>query len=76
MKCGNCGKDNPQNSKYCTNCGSTLEKQSVIPFKEKNNTGLIIGIGLIIIIILIGILGIGIYGLVNNQNNEKTPQLS
>lgn len=58
MNCRNCGKDNSQDSKYCTNCESNLEKQNIIPVKEKNNTKLIITIGLIIIIILVAILGI------------------
>lgn len=75
MKCRNCGKDNPPNSKYCTNCGSDLETQGNIPVKEKNNTTLIITIGLIIIIILIAIFGIAIYGLVSDEakENQTTP---
>ncbi|RBQ23115.1 hypothetical protein ALNOE001_11340 [Candidatus Methanobinarius endosymbioticus] len=71
MKCRNCGNENPSDSKYCTNYGFDLEKQNGMPVKEKNNTSLIIGIGLIIIIVLIVILGIGIYELVNDQNNEN-----
>lgn len=66
MKCKNCGKDNSQDSKYCANCGSDLEKQKNMPVKEKNNTTLIITIVLIIIIILMAIIGIGIYGLISN----------
>jgi hypothetical protein len=27
MKCPDCGKNNPSNSKYCSSCGSKLEKQ-------------------------------------------------
>lgn len=71
MKCGNCGKENPPNSKYCTDCGFNLQKQMNNSTNDKNNTNLLIGIGIVIIIILIGLLGIGIYGMMNENNDDR-----
>lgn len=55
----------------CRNYRSDLEFQGNIPLKEKNNTSLIIPIGLIVIIILIAILGIGVYGLGSEEIKDK-----
>lgn len=73
MKCRNCGKENPPDSKYCINCGTNLEKQINRSSSENNKTNLLIVIGLVIIIILISLVGIGIYGIMNeNTGNTNT----
>ena len=70
MKCRNCGKESPSNSKYCVNCGANLEGQTNTPSNEKSRTNLLIVIGVAIIIILVCLLGIGIYGIMNNNNGN------
>jgi len=78
MKCNNCGKENPPNSKYCVNCGTNFEEQRNTPNNEKSRTNLLIFIGAVIIIILVCLLGLGIYGLmtVNNENTNTVTILN
>lgn len=66
MKCPNCGKENPENAKYCFNCGIVIKKG---PFHEffKSKIGKIIILVLIISIICGGLIT---YSMINEINNN------
>ena len=53
MKCPNCGKENNNNAKFCTECGKTLEIEN----KDKNNKLIIIALVTIVIVLA----GVAIY---------------
>lgn len=61
MKCQKCGGDNDDTSKFCKNCGASLETNSV-ESTTTNKTHKKIIIGLIIVIIAILAIG-GLYGM-------------
>lgn len=58
MKCLNCGKDNPDNAKFCSGCGALLQKQAEVePIKKRKTEKKKIWIVLIVLILAILLLG-------------------
>mgnify|MGYP000824141709 FL=1 len=59
MKCLKCGKDNPDNAKFCSWCGALLQKQADVETVKKRKTGkkkiwIVLSV-LILIMLLLGV---------------------
>lgn len=64
MKCLNCGKDNPDNAKFCSGCGALLQKQAEVePVKKK--------IWIVLIVLILAILLLGVYFLSKERKSVK-----
>lgn len=67
MKCGNCGNEINENSKFCTNCGSKIDNiNSSMVSNTVNNTNTNNKV-IIFLIVIVAIVGILIY-----KNNETS----
>ena len=61
--CPNCGKENPDNAKFCTGCSFDLKP------KGGSNKLKIVGVSIVILII---VLGVGLYFTFNQQDNTQS----
>ena len=62
MKCLKCGKDNPDNAKFCSGCGALLQKQAdVEPVKKR----------IVLIVLILAILLLGVYFLSKERKSVK-----
>lgn len=85
MICGNCGKENGDNAKFCSGCGTPLRSAPINPsvpanqatmqnnVKKKSNTGLIIGIVLVFVFLMLcAVAGLGWFAYQHFFNAVKT----
>ena len=70
MKCLNCGKDNPDNAKFCSGCGALLQKQTDVKPVKKRKTGKK-KIWIVLIVIIVAILLLGVYFLSKERKSVK-----
>lgn len=70
MKCLNCGKDNPDNAKFCSGCGALLQKQAEVEPAKKRKTGKK-KIWIVLIVIIVAILLLGAYFLSKERKSVK-----
>ena len=73
MKCNQCGFENKKDAKFCTKCGSTLEKAPVVT-SEKSDVSKYIIIALVaVILLLVG--AVGYFALSGHgDSNVSSPQ--
>lgn len=70
MKCLNCGKDNPDNAKFCSGCGALLQKQAEVePIKKRKTEKKKIWI--VLIVLILAILLLGVYFLSKERKSVK-----
>ena len=70
MKCLKCGKDNPDNAKFCSGCGALLQKQAdVEPVKKRKTEKKKIWI--VLIVLILAILLLGVYFLSKERKSVK-----
>lgn len=70
MKCLKCGKDNPDNAKFCSGCGALLQKQADVEPEKKRKTGKK-KIWIVLIIIILATLLLGVYFLSKERKSVK-----
>ena len=70
MKCLNCGKDNPNNAKFCSGCGALLQKQAEVEPIKKRKTGKK-KIWIVLIVLILAILLLGAYFLSKERKSVK-----
>lgn len=70
MKCLKCGKDNPDNAKFCSGCGALLQKQADVEPVKKRKTGKK-KIWIVLIVIIVAILLLGVYFLSKERKSVK-----
>lgn len=70
MKCLNCGKDNPNNAKFCSGCGALLQKQAEVEPVKKRKTGKK-KIWIVLIVLILAILLLGAYFLSKERKSVK-----
>lgn len=70
MKCLKCGKDNPDNAKFCSGCGALLQKQADIEPAKKRKTGKK-KIWIVLIVLILAILLLGVYFLSKERKSVK-----
>lgn len=70
MKCNNCGFENKDTAKFCSNCGSSLPEKPVEYIQVKSNNSKYIIIALIAIIIILAA-AIGFFALGNDGNSVQ-----
>lgn len=70
MKCLNCGKDNPNNAKFCSGCGALLQKQAEVEPIKKRKTGKK-KIWIVLIVLILAILLLGAYFLSKEHKSVK-----
>lgn len=70
MKCLKCGKDNPDNAKFCSRCGVLLQKQADVEPAKKRKTGKK-KIWIVLIILILAILLLGVYFLSKERKPVK-----
>lgn len=70
MKCLNCGKDNPNNAKFCSGCGALLQKQADVEPVKKRKTGKK-KIWIVLIVLILAILLLGVYFLSKERKSVK-----
>lgn len=70
MKCLKCGKDNPDNAKFCSGCGTLLQKQAEVEPVKKRKTGKK-KIWIVLIILILAILLLGVYFLSKERKPVK-----
>lgn len=70
MKCLKCGKDNPNNAKFCSGCGALLQKQADVEPVKKRKTGKK-KIWIVLIVIIVAILLLGVYFLSKERKSVK-----
>ena len=70
MKCLKCGKDNPDNAKFCSGCGALLQKQADVEPVKKRKTGKK-KIWIVLIVLILAILLLGVYFLSKERKSVK-----
>lgn len=70
MKCLKCGKDNPDNAKFCSGCGALLQKQADIEPVKKRKKGKK-KIWIVLIVLILAILLLGVYFLSKERKSVK-----
>lgn len=70
MKCLNCGKDNPDNAKFCSGCGALLQKKADVEPVKKRKTGKK-KIWIVLIVLILAILLLGVYFLSKERKSVK-----
>lgn len=70
MKCLKCGKDNPDNAKFCSGCGAILQKQADIEPVKKRKKGKK-KIWIVLIVLILAILLLGVYFLSKERKSVK-----
>ncbi|MDO4469423.1 MAG: zinc ribbon domain-containing protein [Bacillota bacterium] len=70
MKCLKCGKDNPDNAKFCSGCGALLQKQAEVEPVKKRKTGKK-KIWIVLIVLILAILLLGVYFLSKERKSVK-----
>ena len=70
MKCLKCGKDNPDNAKFCSGCGALLQKQADVEPVKKRKTGKK-KIWIVLIVLILAILLLGVYFLSKERKPVK-----
>lgn len=70
MKCLKCGKDNPDNAKFCSGCGALLQKQADIEPAKKRKTGKK-KIWIVLIVLILAISLLGVYFLSKERKSVK-----
>ena len=70
MKCLKCGKDNPNNAKFCSGCGALLQKQAEVEPIKKRKTGKK-KIWIVLIVLILAILLLGAYFLSKERKSVK-----
>lgn len=74
--CPKCGKQIEESSKFCTNCGTSLNTafqtfpNNQMQTQKKNNTALIIGIASIVVIAIIAICVIPFFSFITSKKTE------
>lgn len=70
MKCLKCGKDNPDNAKFCSGCGALLQKKAEVEPVKKRKTGKK-KIWIVLIVLILAILLLGAYFLSKERKSVK-----
>ena len=70
MKCLKCGKDNSDNAKFCSGCGTLLQKQADAEHEKKKKTGKK-KIWIVLIVIILATLLLGVYFLSKECKSVK-----
>ncbi|MCK4473656.1 hypothetical protein KAU40_00070 [Candidatus Parcubacteria bacterium] len=68
MLCKNCGKKSEGNEKFCTSCGASFS-DIIINEEKSSNVG-----GIITILIILAVIGFGIYGSLDEESIETNNQ--
>ncbi len=80
MICPNCNKQNPDNEKFCTGCGTQLNATVLQPAvtKKKSKAPLIIGIivAILIVVVIVFIAVSGKIGIGTNNSSSLSPNVN